>query len=764
MTISLSHFIPVFILVTALLFAACSQPQDDDSPLYLDPNASIDDRVEDLLSRMTIEEKVGQMNQLDISVISQDDAETMVEIDLDKAREFILEHNTGSFINGEAVPPQQWYEFLSQLTRIAVEESRLGIPIIFGIDHVHGPSYMSETTIFPHNTNLGASFNRENAYNSGWVTALEMADVGHHWNFAPTLDVGVNQLWSRYYETLGEDPHLVAEMGRAYLDGYKNNEEIYPYRLASNAKHFIGYSATETGWNKTPVQIGIQELYEKHLPPFQAAFESGLMSIMISSSDLNGTPTHASYEIITELLREDLGFEGVVLTDWDEVGKLVGFHRSAPDFKEATYMAVMAGIDISMTPLHLGFYGNLLELVEEGRISEQRIDESVRRILRMKFEIGLFENPFPRNDRFDRIGTEESRLKSLQAAQESIVLMKNEDNLLPLQSPSRIVLTGPSADSKRNLAGGWTIAWQGGEEEQYPESMHTIYTALQEEFPNATIEFIPELPSRSAQLMNRLNRADVIIYAGGEEPYSEFLGNITDYNLPGDQLEELSMLASSNTPVALVLVQGRPRLITDVYDDLSAVLHAGLPGFEGAEAIANVLSGSANPSGRLPFSYPRYHGHYVNYNYKPSEMFFFHPDNQNPFEEPNPGTMLHMFGHGLSYTDYAYSDLVLSADEVRKGESITASVTITNEGEIAGRHSALWYLTQKVGTVPRPVRELKHFESIHLEPGESKTLTFEIQPEQSLWYPNSRRERVYEGGEFLVRAGDLVLPFNFVTD
>ncbi len=763
MTIKSIHLATVSLLVSfSLLMNACSDSSaQQDAFTYLDPDAPIDERVEDLLRRMTIEEKVGQMNQLDISVINQDDGEDMVRLDIEKAREFILEHNTGSFINGEAVPPEVWFEFMDGLTRVAVEESRLGIPIIFGIDHVHGPSYMSETTIFPHATNLGASFNIENSHNSGWVTALEMADVGHHWNFAPTLDVGVNQFWSRYYESFGEDPYLVSEMGRAYIEAYQNNEEIYPYKLASNAKHFIGYSATETGWNKTPVQLGMQQLFEFHLPPFQAAFDAGLMSVMISSSELNGTPTHASHDILTKLLREDIGFEGVILTDWDEVGKLVAFHRSAPDFKEATYMAVKAGIDMSMTPLHLGFYGNLLELIEEGRISEDRIDESVRRILRMKFKIGLFENPFPRNDRLDRIGSEESRLKSLQAAQESLVLIKNENEVLPLRNPSRIVLAGPSANSKRNLAGGWTIAWQGGEEEQYPEEMHTIYTALQAEYPDATIDFIPELPARSNALMNRLNRADMIVYAGGEEPYSEFLGNITDYNLPQEQRDEISLLSSSDTPVALVLVQGRPRLITDIYEGLDAIIHAGLPGFEGAEAIANVLSGAANPSGRLPFSYPMHSGHYVNYNYKPSEMYFFHPDNQDPFSEPNPGTMLHMFGHGLSYTTFAYNNLELSSDEVSKGGSITATVDVTNEGEVAGRHAVLWFISNKVGTVPRPVKELKHFESIILEPGETRTVSFVIQPEQSLWYPDSNRQRVYEDGEILVRAGDLYLPFHF---
>lgn len=757
LTISLIY---VFLLTCTMGCISMSNAQDS-SPRYLDLHAPIDERVEDLLSRMTIEEKIGQMNQLDFSLINAE-GEDIITIDPERVRHLIQNYHVGSFINGEAVPPQQWFEFMDTLTRVAMEESRLGIPIIYGIDHVHGASYMSETTIFPHAINLGATFNTEHAYNTGWVTALETADVGHLWNFAPTLDVGVNPIWPRLYETYGEDPFLVSQMGVAYLNGFKSNEEIYPYQMASNAKHFIAYSNTVSGWDKTPVQIGMQELHEIHVPPFRAAFEAGLKTVMISSSELNGTPSHASHKILTELLRNQLGFEGVVLTDWDEVGKLVDFHRVAKNFTEATYLAVNAGVDMSMTPLHLGFYASLLELYNDGRISEERIDESVRRILRLKFEIGLFENPFPRNDRLDRIGTEESRLKALNAARESIVLLKNENQVLPLHQPSHIVLAGPSANSKRNLAGGWTLAWQGGSEDRYPEDMHTVYTALKQEFPNAKIDFIESLENLDSAQKETLKVADVIIYAGGEAPYSEFIGNITDLNLPRVQKDEIQLLAESGTPVVLLLIQGRPRIITDIYDSFDALVHAGLPGFEGAEAIANVLSGAVNPSGKLPFSYPRYTGHYLNYNYKPSELFFFHPDNQNHFEQPNPNTMMYMFGDGLSYTEFSYSDLTLNADSLGKGESISASVTVTNTGEVAGKESVLWYLTNVVGTVSRPVRELKHFEKIQLEPGESKNVTFEIRPEEVLWYPDSNGNRVYEAGEFLVRANDLHLRFQFL--
>ena len=754
--------IPVTFLIFAfLLFTGYSgNSAQEDQPLYQNPDAPVEDRVEDLLSRMTIEEKIGQMNQLDFSLVNAE-GEPIITLDEDRVRDLIRNYHIGSFINGEAVPPQQWFEFIDRLTRVAMEESRLGIPILYGIDHVHGASYMAETTIFPQAINLGATFNPDHSYNTGWVTAYETADVGHLWNFAPTLDVGVNPIWPRLYETYGEDPYLVSQMGRAYLEGFKGNEEIYPYTMVSNAKHFIAYSDPVTGWDKTPVQIGMQQLYEFHLPPFVAAFEAGLKTVMVNSSEVNGTPMHASYKFLTEILRDQLGFEGVVLTDWDEVGKLRDFHRTAKDFTEATYMAVSAGVDMSMTPLHLGFYDSLLELYQDGKITEERIDQSVRRILRVKFEAGLFENPFPRNDRLDRIGNEENRLKSLEAARESIVLLKNENNVLPVQNPSHIILAGQSADSKRNLGGGWTIAWQGGDEERYPEDMHTIYTALQQEFPDARIEHVEDLNKIS---VDHLNAADAIIYAGGEEPYAEFIGNITDANLARDQKDDIAFLSESDTPLILVLVQGRPRLITNIYDSLDALIHAGLPGFEGAEAIANVLSGAVNPSGKLPFSYPRYSGHSLNYNYKPSDMFFYHPDNQNHMKDPNPSTMLYIFGDGLSYTTFEYSDLTLSANELGMEDYITASVTVTNSGDMAGMESVLWYLTNTVGHIARPVRELKHFEKVHLEPGESATLTFDIHPDESLWYPDSNNERIFEDGDFLVRVGELRDRFHLHTE
>ncbi|MGF1669805.1 MAG: glycoside hydrolase family 3 C-terminal domain-containing protein, partial [Balneolaceae bacterium] len=516
----------------------------------------------------------------------------------------------------------------------------------------------------------------------------------------------------------------------------------------------------------TPVQLSTQKLHEIHRPAFQAAIDAGVKTVMLNSGEINGVPVHASREIVTDLLRNEMGFEGVVVTDWDDIGKLVDFHKTAKNYKEATYQAVNAGIDINMTPLTLDFNHTLIELAEEGRITMDRIDESVRRILKLKFELGLFENPFPRNDRFDRIGSLENKQKALDAARESIVLLKNEGNHLPLQNPKKIILSGPTADNKRNLSGGWTLAWQGAEEERYPEDMHTIFSALKIEFPEAEIELMNgsdiNTGKNSQAFSNRLNDADLIIYAGGEEPYTEFVGNITDLSLPMEQQSEINLLSKSNTPLLLILVQGRPRIITDVFQNVEGLLFAGLPGFEGAEAIANVISGKVNPSGKLPISYPQYPNHFVTYNHKSSDIYFFNPEEANDISQGSDNTSLFEFGYGLSYTDFEYRDLTLSTDRISDKETLRVSVKVINTGVREGKESVLWFITNHVGRITRPVKELKHFEKICLKPGEEKTLYFEIEPIKNLSYPDFDGSAILESGTYTIRVGNISREFNLI--
>ncbi|PWN06227.1 glycoside hydrolase family 3 N-terminal domain-containing protein [Rhodohalobacter mucosus] len=733
--------------------------------LYKNPDAPIDERVEDLLQRMTLYEKIGQMTQLDITLINKTGNQRNVELVEEKAVELIRDHHIGSFLNGEAVAPDQWYEFMNRLTRIAVKESRLEIPIIYGIDHMHGASYLSGSTIFPHNINLGATFDESHSFETARITAIESADLGHHWTFAPVLDLGLNPYWPRFWETYGEDPHLASVMGAAYVRGYQNNEDIAPYRTAATSKHFLAYSNPASGWDRSPVQVSMQMIHEMHRPSFQAAINAGLKTVMLNSGEINGVPVHASKEIVTGLLREKMGFDGVVVTDWDDIGKLVDFHKVAEDYQEATYMAIEAGIDMNMTPTTLEFNKALLSLVKDGRISKKRINESVRRILKLKFDLGLFEHPYPRNDRMNRIGMESHRQKALRAAEESLVVLKNDGNVLPLKNPDNILLFGPCAKSKRNLAGGWTIGWQGGSEDQYPEGMNTLCDALQKKYPNASIHYADSIPvdgtpTEQKTFLESTSSADLLIYAAGEEPYTEFVGNVTDLRLPGRQLDEIALLNRSASPTVLIMIAGRPRIITDIIKETDAFIFAGLPGFEGADAIANLLSGTTVPSGKLPFSYPQHTGHFVNYHHKPSAVYFFNRDQANVIiQDSNATTSLFEFGDGLSYTTFEYDNLVLSATEITAGKVLTASVTITNTGDVTGKESVLWFISDLAGRITRPVKILKHFEKVELAPGEKATLTFEIQPEKILSYPDSKGIPILEPGRFTVNAGPLTETF-----
>tara|TARA_R100000908_G_scaffold65423_1_gene56192 strand:+ start:42338 stop:44584 length:2247 start_codon:yes stop_codon:yes gene_type:complete len=731
------------------------------SAVYKDPSNSIENRVLDLLSRMTLEEKVGQMTQLNITLINNTGKQRNVELNERKARTYINDHHIGSFLNGEAVPAIEWFEYIDQLQRIAVEETRLGIPIIYGIDHMHGASYLAGSTIFPHNLNLAATFNIKHAKQTARITAIESADLGHHWNFAPVLDLGRNPRWPRLYETFGESPFVAAQMGAAYVDGLINNEEIKPYKMAATGKHFIGYSVPKSGWDRTPVDLSDQALYEFHLPAFKAAMEAGMQTVMLNSGEVNGVPVHASKKLLTDLLREQLHFEGVILTDWDDIGKLVDYHHVAKDYTEATEMSVNAGIDMSMTPTSLDFNVSLLELVKQDRISEERINESVKRILTLKFELGLFENPYPRKDRLNRIGSDQYKSKAKSAAEESIVLLKNDNEILPLsKETNKILLIGPSANKKAELGGGWTIGWQGASEDRYPEDMHTVYSALKAEFINSEITLLPP-NTPNPEIQKAAKDHDVIIIAFGEEPYTEFIGNITSLEIPADQKSLIKAATNTQIPTIGVFIGGRPRIVSDVIDDMQAFLWAGLPGFEGAEAIANIITGDVNPSGKLPISYPTFVGHFVPYNHKASDVYVFNSEEENFIAQDEHNVWEWPFGHGLSYTTFEYSDVELSDTQISKDGEIVASVTVTNTGKRTGMESVIWYIKDHVGTITRPVREVKHFEKISLEPGESKTLTFSIRPNLHLSFPDFDGNYLLEDGDFSVIVDDKFKSFAF---
>ncbi|HYG40767.1 MAG TPA: glycoside hydrolase family 3 N-terminal domain-containing protein, partial [Cytophagales bacterium] len=613
-------------------------------------NEAIEKRIDDLLSKMTLEEKIGQMTQVNNSEIVTNanwgagtDLSIEIKVDTTKLGKMLRKYHVGSFLNGIAVPAQTWYEFYKDLQEYNMKVSRLKIPIIYGIDHMHGPNYIENATIFPHAINMAATFNNQFPADMAHVTAVEAADVGHQWIFGPVLDVARTPLWGRFYETLGESPYQVATMGSIYTKAIQNEKDIEPYKIAASAKHFLGYSDPKSGWDRTPAEISDQTLYEIFVPPFKAAIEAGVKSIMINSGEVNGEPVHASHRLLTELLRDELNFKGVAVTDWEDIIRLYRNHKTATNEKEATYIAIMAGVDMAMTPYTVDFCDHLKALAKEGRITEDRIDLSVARILRMKMEIGLFENPYPRNDRFDKIGSPEHKAKALAVAQESIVLMKNE-NTLPLlpEKAKNILVAGPLANSKSALGGGWTLRWMTSDETLYPKDMLTVYTALQKEFSGAKVN----LANNISDIKSKAATADVIVVAVGELPYSEGFGSLHDLSLPKEQIEVIEAAQSTGKPVVIVMISGRPRIITDVYKKSNAVLFAGWPGFEGAQAIAEIISGKVNPSGKMSFNYPIATNRLLPHNHKSSEVVLAH-------EIENPVALKH-FGTGLSYTNFTY--------------------------------------------------------------------------------------------------------------
>ncbi|MFP8490193.1 glycoside hydrolase family 3 N-terminal domain-containing protein [Gracilimonas sp. Q87] len=755
--ILLITFILGFIFILSTKIPLSAQP-------YKDPSFSLDDRIEDLISRMTLEEKVGQMTQLDITMVNNMGDQSDVSLDSEKARTLLQEHHIGSFLNGEAVPAQQWLEYITELQRIAVEETRLGIPIIYGIDHMHGASYLSRSTIFPHNINIGATFNTDNARQNGKITALEAGPLGHVWNFAPVLDLGRNPYWPRVYETYGEDPYLASELGVAYVNGLQAKYEQFPYQIAATGKHFLGYSVPRSGWDRTPVDLSMQTIHEFHKPSFQAALDAGMKTIMLNSGEVNGIPVHASKELLTDLLRKKMGFDGVILTDWADIQKLYDYHRTARDYDEATFQAIDAGVDMSMTPDSLNFNESLIKLVQNGNITENRINESVRRILKLKYELGLFEHPYPSGEGIENIGSSTHKAIALRSAQESMVLLKNKDNTLPLSKDIKnILVVGPSANSKRNLSGGWTLAWQGGSEEQYPESAKTITEAIQDQFPSSEVTSLDSMGEPGTRTRSDFdkaaNEADVFIVAAGEEPYTEFVGNITDLELPKEQLDLIKTVNTFGKPTILVLIEGRPRVISEIVDDTDAIIWAGLPGFEGAKAIADVISGDVNPSGKLPFSYPQYVGYFVPYNHKPSASYHFDSEVANNIEQDDETIVEWEFGHGLSYTEFSYDNLTLSKAKISENESIEVQVTIKNTGRRTGTEAVLWFVSDEVGKISRPVKELIHFERVELKPGASRKVSLSIDPKEDLTYPDFDGNPVLEEGYFKIRVGDKVKRF-----
>lgn len=728
------------LLLLSLIILICGgcvkQPKSYESPY--------ERSADSLLSLMTLDEKLGQMTQMCFSTITLDGSKTL-DLNVENFRDAILNQHIGSFLSGSD-SAARWVDFITNIQEIAVNETRLGIPLLIGIDHVHGANYVFEGTILPHNLTLGCSFDPEIARMAAKITAIETAPLGLHWNFTPVLDVGKNACWPRLYETFSEDPLVCGIMGATFIDTYENLPDIAPVKLAACGKHFIGYSDPKYGYDRAPADIPMQVMYEHFVPSFKKAIDAGLKTMMINSGEVNGIPVHSSASLLDTLLRQKLGFDGVILTDIGDIMRMVKMHKNAPDFKTGTRMAIEAGIDIYMACKGYEFVDAMNELIDEGKVTEERIDESVRRILKLKFELGLFENPFPDASTIDQIGKPEHRDMAQEIAEKSIVLLQN-DGTLPLQTNKKVLVSGFAAHSKKMINGAWTYDWQGIEEEMQPADMNTLYEAFKNKFDSNNIFLHPTKGINNAKEKEAFIAAtkdvDVLIVTIGEEPYSEFEGNLPNLTLEKSQLNLLDAALETGKPVIAIIIAGRPRVFTKQADQCHAILFAGHPGTRGTEAIVNIITGKVNPSGKLSFSYPKDPGHVIPYYIKHSEYsMYWKPMPERPFLFP--------FGHGLSYNEFKYSNLTLSDTVITSpDQTITATVEIKNMDSGQADEIALWFISDKVGeTVTRPLKKLQYFERISIPGGIKIKAQFEIIPEKHLAYPDKRGNMILENGMF----------------
>lgn len=712
-------------------------------------------KIKELISKMTLEEKVGQMTQITIGALSETKENEIDElfVNKDKLREAIINYHVGSILNtgGAANTITKWHEIITAVADISTKETRLKIPVLYGVDAIHGTNYTVGATLFPHSITMAASRNKELARKVAEITAYETKASGIPWNFNPVLGLGRQPLWSRFYETYGESVYLVSQMGKQHILGHQENRISSDANVLACMKHYIGYSVPLNGFDRTPAWIPERQLREMFLPPFTKAVESGVLTVMVNSSEINGIPGHANYHILTEILKDELGFKGFVVSDWEDIKRLHDRDKVANSPEEAVRLAVMSGVDMSMVPFDYSFFNHLVKLVNDGKVPMSRIDDAVTRILRAKYAGGIFNNSYPNKTLLEKFASEEFTNVNLQAAEESIVLLKNKNNILPLAKDKKILVTGPTANMLSLLNGGWGTTWQGNVESLYPQEKLTILEAIENKIGKDNVNYIEGITFDTdvnySDAIKASEESDVIILCLGEPTYCETPGNITNLELPAMQLKYAEKLAATGKPVILLLVQGRPRVFNKVSEKMDGILLAMLPGMEGGPAITNLLFGDANPSGKLPFTYPKTNNGFVTHDYKPLENF----DGNHPIWE-------YPFGYGLSYTTFEYSDLKLSKTELDVKDKLTISVLVTNTGAKIGKESVDLYITDLFGSVSRPNKELKGFDKVELKPGKSKKVTFEIST-NDLSFIGIDNKRVIESGNFEVTISKLKAEF-----
>lgn len=739
--------------------------------------AETDRKVNELLGKMTLEEKAGQMAQITLDVIThgvnQYVSDEPVEINPKLLREAIQTYKVGSVLNtanNRARTREIWQKINEQI-QIEAEASRLKIPVIYGIDAVHGTTYTAGATFFPQQIGMAASFNPQLVQRAAEITAYETRASNIPWNFSPVLDMGIDARNARMWETFGEDPYLAAVMGEAMVTGYEGEGEnrLDKYHVASCLKHFLGYGYSFSGKDRTPAFIPENSLREIHLPGFQKAIEAGSESIMVNSGIINGIPVHASRFILTGLLKEELNFKGVVVTDWADIENLHNRDKVAESQKEAVKMAINAGIDMSMIPYNYDFVRYVVELVNEGEISQERIDDAVKRILRLKFRLGLFEkNSFALNE-YPLFGSDEFIEDARKLTRESITLLENKNSILPLRKGSKILVTGPNANSMRTLNGGWSYSWQGEKVEEFAEEYMTVLEALQAKAGPENVLFEPgvsymmegkyyeESVTDFISVISKAAEVDYIILVLGENSYTEKPGDLDDLDISQNQQDLALTLAATGKPVILVLNEGRPRLINGFVHQMQAVIQSYLPGNYGGEAIADVIFGDVNPSGKLPYSYPKFPNALINYNYKPSEN---QEKMEGAYDYASNLALQYEFGHGMSYTTFEYSDLEISSDKMDEKSVMEVKVKVKNTGARTGKEVVMLFTKDHYASITPDVRRLRKFEKTELQPGEEKTIAFTLNKDD-ISFINSENQRVTEPGKFSVLIGNLEKTFTY---
>ena len=717
----------------------------------------IEAQVEQTLKKLTLEEKIGQMMELVTDLFGANDKNGVFYIDEHKTDSILSRYKIGSILNAPntcAPTAKQWEKYIAQIQKISMK--RIGIPCVFGLDQNHGSTYTQGGTLFPQNINVAATFNREIARRSAEATAYETRAVSVPWTYSPTVDLGRDARWPRIWENFGEDCYLSSEMGKAMVYGFQGEDpnNIDQYHIATSMKHFMGYGVPWTGKDRTPAYISPADLREKHFAPFLAGLQAGALTVMVNSASVNGVPMHANKEFLTGWLKEETGWDGVLITDWADINNLYTREMVAKDKKDALRIAINAGIDMIMEPYSCDACGYLVELVKEGKIPMSRIDDACRRVLRMKYRLDLFKNPTQKLKNYPKFGGEEFAKLALEGATESMMLLKNEGNILPLQHGKKILLTGPNANQMRCLNGGWSYTWQGHRADEFAGKYNTIYEAFCNEYGKENVilnqgvtynekgKYWEENEPQIQEAVAAAKDADVIVACIGENSYTETPGNLTDLWLSENQRNLVKALAQTGKPVILVLNEGRPRLIADIEPLAQGIINILIPGNMGGDALANLVSGKSNFSGKMPYTYPKEINSLANYDFKKSEEV---GTMEGAYDYNAKITQQWGFGYGLSYTSYKYSNLKVSQSDFRHGDIIKVSVDVKNTGKVAGKESVLLFSSDLIASIVPDGRRLRAFDKVELQPGETKTMTFELKADDLAFVGWDGKWRLEEG-------------------